>query len=137
VIELNRNPSRSQLRWFAGLWFPAFWGLVGFLLYRRLGAGPIPYTVWAAAAAVSVAGLIAPRFMRWVYLGMMTVTYPIGWTVSNLILMLVYYLVLTPTGVIMRLVGRDPMQRELERDVPTYWVPRETDRSPSRYFRQY
>ena len=36
VIEINRNPSRQELRQFAAFWFPAFWALVGFLLYGGL-----------------------------------------------------------------------------------------------------
>ena len=29
MIQINRQPSRRQLRQFAGIWFPAFWALVG------------------------------------------------------------------------------------------------------------
>lgn len=137
MIEINRTPSRRQLRQFAAFWFPAFWALVGFLLYRRFGPGVLPYAVWGTAAAVSVAGLLSPAFMRWVFVGMMTLTFPIGWVISNVILMLVYYGVLTPIGLAMRLAGRDPMQRRFEPGARSYWVPRSGDVAPSRYFRQY
>jgi len=137
MIEINRNPSTRQLRQFAALWFPAFGALVGFLLFRRLESHMPAVLVWTTAAVVSLVGLASPRFMRWVYVGMMTLTFPIGWVISNVILIVVYYLVLTPIGLAMRLAGRDPMQRRLERDARSYWLARSAQTPTARYFRQY
>ena len=137
MIEINRNPPVRQLRQFAALWFPAFGALVGFLLYRRLESPTAAFVVWAAAAVISIVGFFSPRFMRLVYVGMMTLTFPIGWVVSSILLLLVYYLVLTPVGVVMRIAGRDPMLRRLDRDATTYWIERSAHPPTARYFRQY
>jgi hypothetical protein len=53
------------------------------------------------------------------------------------VMALIFYLVVTPVAVIMRLVGRDPMERTFDRSAKTYWKPRRTDPSSTRYFRQY
>ena len=62
---------------------------------------------------------------------------PIGWTISHAVLALLYYLLFTPIGLIIRLFGRDPMQRRLDRSAATYWVPHNQDRDAGRYFRQF
>ena len=36
MIEINRNPTRSQLRWFAGLVFPLFTGWLAWIAYSQL-----------------------------------------------------------------------------------------------------
>jgi hypothetical protein len=62
---------------------------------------------------------------------------PLAWSVSTLLLVLVYYLVLSPIGLVLRLFGRDPMHRKLDRDATSYWVKRDQAVDPDRYFRQF
>lgn len=42
----------------------------------------------------------------------------------RLILVLLFYLVITPIGVITRLFGKDFLDRRIEKDKGTYWIPR-------------
>lgn len=51
----------------------------------------------------------------------------LGYVNSRVLLSLVYYLVVTPFGVVLKLTGHDPLRR---RGPPkdTYWVPREIPR---------
>ena len=49
----------------------------------------------------------------------------------------IYYLVITPIGVIMRVCGYDPMQRRYDRNAKTYWKRRENQDDTKRYFKQY
>jgi hypothetical protein len=49
----------------------------------------------------------------------------------------VFYLVFTPVGLVMRLLGRDPLQRRFDREAGTYWVDHVEPRSVEEYFRQY
>jgi hypothetical protein len=45
--------------------------------------------------------------------------------VSPIALAIVFFLVVTPTGVIMRLLGKDPMRLRYEHESETYWIKRE------------
>ncbi|HUH02910.1 MAG TPA: SxtJ family membrane protein [Kofleriaceae bacterium] len=133
LVQINKHPSRGQLRSFALLWFPAFCALVGFLLYRSVGA-TAAYAVWAGGAAISVVGLLAPAFMRLVFVGLMYLTFPIGFVVAHVLLGAIYYVVITPIGVVMRLGGYDPMGRRGTRE--SYWHTRSGQRPRKRYVRQ-
>jgi hypothetical protein len=137
MLEFNRNPSRRELRQFAGIWFPAFFALVGGLILFKTGGLLVPIVLWTPALLVSIIGLVRPTWVRPVYLFWMYAAAPIGWLVSRLILAIVYYLVITPIGIVLRLVKRDPLQERFDPSAPTYWVPREPVRDTSRYFRQF
>lgn len=134
LFQINLSPTKQDLRWFAGLWFPAFAGIVGYVVYRRLQLVGVVLTIWGIAATMALLGLWVPRLIRPLYNGMMRATFPIGWVVSNLLLLLTYYSVISPAGVIMRLF-HDPMQRKFEPHAKTYWISRE-QQEQSRYLRQ-
>ena len=78
-----------------------------------------------------------PPLRRPLYLGWMYVAFPIGWVISHVVLAIVYYLVFTGTGLVMRLLGRDPLQRRFEPDAQTYWVEHRPGEDLARYFRQF
>ena len=64
-------------------------------------------------------------------------TFPIGLGVSHFILAVVYYLVLTPIGLLLRFSSYDPMGRRFDRSAKTYWTPHETEEGTERYFKQF
>jgi len=46
---------------------------------------------------------------------------------NPLIMGLVFFLTVLPTGVILKLLGKDPMRRKLDPAVNTYWIKRDSD----------
>lgn len=138
LLEINWDPSRRELRQFAGIWFPAFFALIGGLICWNLGYLPTAVlVVWVVAGVVSVAGLINPSWIKPVFVLWMAAAFPIGWTVSHLLLGAIFYLVMTPVGMLMRLLGRDPMERRLDRSAKTYWVEHNPGGNVARYFKQF
>ena len=135
LIRLNLTPAPRDLRVFSTLWL-VFLGAFGALAWHQ-GAHRVAFTLWAAGGIGGVAGLIFPPAMRYVYLGSVYVTFPIGFVSSYVILGAVYYLVLTPIGLIMRLLRHDPLTRRFEPERKTYWQPRGQPRPAHRYFRQH
>lgn len=97
-----------------------------------------------AAAAVAALGLgtafvvwLSPAFGRRLRAGWMDAVEPVGWSVSRALLAIVYYLVLTPVGIALRLSGKDPLRRRTGRDAASFWTDHEGTDDPERYFRQY
>jgi len=136
LIQIDHDPSRRKLAVFGVCWL-LLCGILGAIVLSRTGCGPAAAAIWATALLVAVSGWIVPRLMRIVYLGMAYATLPVWLVVSPVVLAVVYYLVLTPTGLLMRLLGYDPMHRRFDRDAKTYWFPREQPDDVSRYFRQF
>lgn len=76
----------------------------------------------AAALLSAAAGLTVPRRLGPVRHAWMALGHALGRVVSPVFFGLVYYLVLTPTGLARRTFGRSPLVRD--RAATTYWVER-------------
>lgn len=95
--------------------------------------------VIAASALVAVAaGVLASlSFGRAVHDGWMEAVAPMGWTVSHLVLALVFFLVLTPIGLLLRATGRDSLRLRRGAAGSTGWLEHSTPSDARRYFRQF
>lgn len=67
----------------------------------------------------------------------MAVAFPIGWTVSRVLLALVFYGLFTPLGLLFRLMGRDRVQRGYRSDRETYWTSKTQPTEMRHYLRQF
>jgi len=83
----------------------------------------LPNVYWMGAGmVVAIWALFASDSMRGLYLGWMRVAMLIGNTINLIVLAIVFYLVIFPMGVIMRLAGKDPMRRAFESEAASYRV---------------
>ena len=86
MISIQWNPEKKQLRQFAGIWFPAFCGLVGWMIGKKTGHWGAVEIGWFVCGGVSVAGFLFPPLIRPVFVGLILATFPIGWVVSHVLL---------------------------------------------------
>jgi hypothetical protein len=137
MIEINWNPDRRFLRQFAVLLI-VFFGFLGALQYFGRHATTAGIVLWCIGLTVGGVSLVFPTAARSVYLGWMCLLYPLAWLVSHSVLVLTWFLVLTPIGIVMRLCGRDPLRRDFDRNAATYWQRRPApEAGVERYFRQF
>jgi hypothetical protein len=134
MITPQWRPDERQLRQFAWISLAAFPAL-GVLLWRAHGTLRSAMVLSAFGVLVWLVGLSEPKRIRFVYVALLAVSVPIGWIVSNLLLRAVFYGVVTPVGLLFRLVGRDAL---LLRRPPhrSYWRDLEGHEDPASYFRQ-
>jgi hypothetical protein len=145
AFKLNLKPTPRELRQFGFIALAAF-GLLGALLYwqvlplaRHLGgaAGTVAWVLWVVGLASAALSLVAPRANWPLYAGLMVIAYPIGWVLSHVILGLVFFGLITPLGLIFRLMGRDALHLRSNPRTGSYWVPARRTESLESYFRQY
>ena len=137
VVHINTNPSRRQLNQFGFIWL-GFLLLFGGVAFFKFDSPQVARWLWVAAVVVPIVGWLVPAFMRLVFLGMSYLAWPIGFVVSHVVLAVVYYLVLTPVGLLTRVFGYDSMQRRFDPEAESYWIERSPEAvDPKRYFRQF
>ena len=80
--------------------------------------------VLAAISAFNPALLARPNAL-WTKLGVL-----LGNVVGPVAVGILFYGVVTPLGILMRLTGKDPLRLKLDRDANSYWIPREPPGPP-------
>jgi hypothetical protein len=137
--QLEHRPpvvTARTLRQFAGMWL-LFVG--GFACWQWLGRdrATLAAVAGALAVVVGVAGLARPQAVRPIFSGMMLLALPIGAVVSRVLLAILYYGLITPLGLLFRLLGRDALRRRRRRAPETWWVPKPMPTDVRSYFRQF
>jgi len=135
VIKLNRNPPDRELRQFAIIFF-LFCVVVAAIAYFR-GSVNVAAAVLTIGVLTGAIGYLRVAFVRPIFLGWMYAAYPIGWVVSHTVLAIVFYLIVTPVGWLMRRLRYDPLERQFESSAKTYWTPIEARADKTSYFRQF
>lgn len=69
-------------------------------------------------------GVLLPHSLGIVYVAWMGIATLLGMIMTQVILTLVFLLVVTPTGIVMRLAGKDPLKRSFNASQESYWIPR-------------
>jgi len=106
-------------------------GVVFTILFLVIGLAPLigssPVRIWSlilAAVILSIAlirpVLLAPFNRAWMKFGLLLhkITNPI-------IMGLIFFLAVTPTALIMRALGKDPLRRKLDPSAKSYWIDRD------------
>jgi hypothetical protein len=86
-----------------------------------------------AGALLLLLGLVAPRWTRPFHTAWMRLAHALGYVNTRVILSIMFYGVMTPVGVVMRLVGRDPLNRRRAAS-DSYWIPRPKTRQDHEQF---
>jgi len=134
--DIPFDPAPKMLRQFAGLCLLVFaaLGTAEILLRNRPAVG---LALLAAAFIIGPVGLWRPGWIRWLFVGWMILAFPIGWTVSQLVLIIIYYGIFSPIGILFRILGRDPLDRTIDRSAESYWQPKTQPADPAQYFKQF
>ena len=126
------RPDARELRRFAIAMLIGF-GLLGLLAaWRAKGVGTGPIVLWSIGVLLAIAAFV-PRLGRVAYLAVYLPTSIIGYVVSHIILALIFFFVITPLGIILRLMGKDLLQRKEKLG----WIPVKEVKSKDSYYRQF
>ena len=130
--ELDRTP--RALRNF-GLLFSGIFSIAAAVMVWK---GSALWTAAAAAAGMALlAGLAFPRALLYPYVGWMTFALLVGSIMTRLVLAAVYFVVMTPIGLLLKLTGKDMLDRKIDKNANTYWKRHEAETDLKRYTRQF
>ena len=136
LLHIEKDPPALVMR-LMGLFFALFFGVIGALAAFKFDSWRTATWLWATGGVLAVGYYAIPPLRRPLYLGWVYALAPVGWLILHAIMVLIYYGVLTPVGLLMRLFGNDPLARRFERGQRSYWVERSDSHTLEEYFRQY
>ncbi len=107
---------------------------VAWLLHRRKLIGlDVIIGVVAALMLILLTCAARPRWFRGLYRTGMTVSFHIGQVIGRVVLTVFFLIVVTPLGLLLRLLGKDLLELK-RRDTSSYW---RTSKSSSRFDQQF
>jgi len=113
------NLDSKQLRKFGltmAMILIAFFGLS----FPFLTGKNIPLWPFAVSAPILISVLLYPRCLNIIYIPWMKLGSILGWINTRMILGIIFFLLITPMGMIMRLRGKDPLQRCYDKNIDSY-----------------
>ncbi len=118
----NINSGKSQLRNFeiaAGI----ILGLLGGLFWWRQNSC-YPYLL-VLSAVFLLSGLLLPNLLRPIYKVWMLLALLLGWFTTRVILIVLFYAVVTPIGLLAKLFKKDFLNLKFGHNVDSYWIYRQ------------
>ena len=104
-------PDKKGLREFGLIMGGMFIALFG-LFFPWLFGLAFPKWPWIVAGALGGLALLVPNSLKPIYRGWMFLALILGWINTRLLLALVFYLMMTPMSLIMRLFGKNAMKKK-------------------------
>ena len=104
-------------------------------VWRAWGISTASIILWSIGIVLAIAALV-PGLGRLAYLAVYLPTSIVGYVLSNVILALMFFLVITPLGIILRLIGKDLLQQR-RRQTTTQWTPVKGVKTEDSYYRQF
>lgn len=127
VKELPTGPrDLRKFGWTVGIAFGLLWAVLAYVVpYLSGGEGHDVAILWQIGAVLIVVGTALPVVLRPVYLAWMTMALALGFVMTRVLLTIFFFLVLTPVGLIFKLIGRDALSRKLDPEAESYWIEKE------------
>ena len=145
IVQLDFRPDSRQLRQFGFVALVAF-GLLGAVILWKGGlfgfrfgsaARPIAFGMWALGALCAFLSVVWPQGNRALFVALSVLAFPIGFLLSHVVLAILFFGILTPVGLLLRLLGHDPLDRSFQKDRRSYWVDLPEGTRQRDYFRQF
>ena len=133
--KLPLKPTPRVLRQFAAAWLVFFLATASYQMFvhgRTAAAG-----VLGATALIGLAGLLKPSAVRWLFLGATVAAFPVGWAMTQVVLGVMFYVVLTPVALVFRWRGRDELQLRHKPEQASFWIARCPEQDVKRYLKQF
>ena len=132
LIEISWHPTDRQLRQFGVICLFALPG-IGWIW----GGGTTAITVLAVIGLLlAVTGMVLPSVLKPVFLALTIVATPIGMVIGELAMLMIYFGVFLPLGLVFRIAKRDSLQLRLDRGGESYWVKKKRPTNIASYYRQ-
>ena len=119
---LNRQ-NKKQLRQF-GLMVGCILVLIGLWKLYQGKHETMRIILWSVGGSLIITGAIVSTVLTPVYWLWMKLAHLLGWVNTRLLLGIIFFVIITPMAIVMKILGRDALNRKTNKDTDSYWIPR-------------
>lgn len=137
IIEEIKNIKGDKSDWKKfGITMSIILAIIGFFLLWKKN-NYFEYSFYLAAAFF-IPGLILPSALKPVYKVWMALSVVMGFIMTRVIMIIIFYLIVTPLGLIARITGKNFLDMKIDKNAKSYWIVREKmQKVKSNYERQF
>ncbi|MDH5510464.1 MAG: SxtJ family membrane protein [Nitrospinota bacterium] len=131
-MAIGESLREVRITWYGFTGIFALFGSIS--LYKGGAAYPYLYSISAMFALFAVAAPMAllPLYRLWVKFAM-----KLAWFNTRLLLGMIYFLIITPVGLLSRILGKDLLDLKIDKSATTHWKKKEHNTSTARYGKSY
>jgi len=134
--ELKRlDTSRKSLRGF-GIWIGIIFMVIAACIYKWGNHPVLSYYFAPIGLVLFLSGAVVPMILRIPYRVWMGFAFAMGWIVSRVLLTVLFFIVLFPTGLFARLFGKEFLDLNMKKKKDSYWIKKSGAHAP-RYDKMY
>lgn len=137
LIGVNWNPDHKALNRFRVASVIATLIIAVLLFWLKALSLPAGGAIVGAGVLIWLSGIVSLRLTRSIYVVMTAMTLPIGCVISLVLPAIFYYGLITPIGLVFRLIGRDALARRLDANAKSYWIQHRQTTDMKRYFQRF
>jgi len=115
-VKIGSNRSFGFV-FFIVFFIVAFWNFRG--EFSQIRTIPLYISLVFLILGLINSKLLTPLNKLWFKLGML-----LGAIIAPFVMMLVFFIVVTPIGLIMKLMGKDLLNKKINKNVKSYWISR-------------
>jgi hypothetical protein len=137
LIEEIKNIKSNKSEWKKfGIMMGVILTLIGlFLFWKR---NDYFAYVFLLAALFFISGLFLPSLLKPVFKVWMALSVVMGYMMTRIIMVIIFYLIVTPIGFIASLTGKKFLDMKIDKSVNSYWIVKEkTQKTQNDYEKQF
>ena len=82
------------------------------------------YVIFIFGVGMMLIGLVYPTVLKPMYLIWMSFSISVGFIMTHVILIIIFYVIFTPVGIMMKLLGKDLLDEKINKEASSYWTRR-------------
>ena len=137
IIEEIKNIKDDKSDWKEfGITMGVILAIIGcYLLWKKNNY--YEYSLFLAVVFF-MTGLIFPSLLKPVYKAWMALSVVMGFIMTRIIMVIIFYLIVTPLGLIASMTGKEFLDMKIDKSAKSYWIVREKiQKVKSDYERQF
>jgi hypothetical protein len=137
IIEEIKNIKGDKSDWKKfGITMGIILAIIGFFLLWKKN-NYFEYSFFLAVAFL-ILGLILPSVLKPVYKAWMALSVVMGFIMTRVIMVIIFYLIITPIGLSASMTGKNFLDMKIDKSAKSYWIVREkAQKVKSDYERQF
>lgn len=119
MLKLDYTEKKEQRKF--GLLVGSICIAIGIIRWFIHGFETIPYIWWTTGSILILLGLVCPKILQPILFLWLKLAEALNWIMTRLFLLITFYLIITPTGILYRLIKGDPLNRQWLPKDQSYW----------------